>query len=100
MSLLDSFGGDVRYAARALLRSPLFAAVALLTLAIGSGATTTVFSVVNSVLLKPLPYPQPEELVAIWHTAPGAGLADVGGQLRSSASMYFTYAEENRAFKA
>jgi predicted permease len=100
VSLLESFGGDVRYAARALIRSRLFAAVAVLTLAIGSGATTTVFSVVNGVLLKPLPYPQSDELVAVWHTAPGAGLADVGGRLRSSASMYFTYAEENRTFQS
>jgi predicted permease len=100
VSLLDSFGGDVRYAARALLRTPSFTAVALLTLAIGSGASTAVFSVVDSVLLKPLPYPQPEELVAVWHEAPGAGLADVGGQLRTSASMYFTYAEENRTFES
>jgi predicted permease len=100
VSPLDSLGGDLRYAARALLRTPSFTAVALLTLAIGSGASTAVFSVVDSVLLKPLPYPQPEELVAVWHAAPGAGLADVGGQLRTSASMYFTYAEENRTFES
>ena len=91
---------DVRYAARLLLRHRTFAVAAVLTLAIGIGANTAVFTVVNSVLLKPLPYPNPDELVAIWHTAPGApGLAAVSGDLRLSASMYFTYAEQNRTFR-
>src|ERR1700736_3201273 len=68
---------DVRYGLRALRHNPMFTAVALLTIAIGIGANTAVFSVVNSVLLKPLNYPQPEELVALHQIAPGAeGLAD------------------------
>jgi predicted permease len=97
---LDDLGRDVRYGLRTLRRAPLFTTVALLTLAIGIGANTAVFTVVNSVLLKPLPYPNPDELVAIWHKAPGApGLAAVSGDLRLSASMYFTYAEQNRAFR-
>jgi hypothetical protein len=62
---------------------PDLAVVALLTLAIGIGANTAVFTVVNSVLLKPLPYPNSDELVAVWNRAPGApGLADVPGGLR------------------
>jgi predicted permease len=98
--LLDTLARDLRYGMRALRRSPMFAAVALLTLAIGIGANTAVFSVVNSVLLKPLPYPKAEELVAVWHSAPGApGLATVSGDLRLSPSMYFTYADENRTFQ-
>ena len=73
--------------------------VTLLTLAIGIGANTAVFTVVNRVLLQPLPYPHASELVAVWHRAPGApGLADVSGGLRLSLSMYVTYAEENRTF--
>jgi predicted permease len=88
---------DLRYAARALRRSPLFTLVAVLTLAICSGADTAVFSVVDGVLLKPMPYPKPNELVAIWQSAPGAQFT--GGKLPTSASMFFTYAEHNRVFQ-
>ena len=72
----------------------------LLTLAIGIGANTAIFTVVNSVLLKPLAYPEAENLVALWHTAPGAsGMSNLSGDLRLSPSMYFTYAEHNRTFE-
>jgi putative ABC transport system permease protein len=97
---LDDLTRDLRYGLRTLRRAPLFTTVALLTLAIGIGANTAVFTVVNSVLLKPLPYPNPHEVIAIWHKAPGApGLAAVSGDLRLSGSMYFTYAEQNRTFR-
>ncbi len=92
---------DVRYGLRALRRNPMFTAVALLTIAIGIGANTAVFSVVNSVLLKPLNYPNAEQLVSLHQIAPGApGLADFESGLHLSASMYFTYAEHNRAFQS
>ena len=97
---LDDVTRDLRHGARTLRRSPSFAAVVMLTLAIGIGANTAVFSVVNSVLLEPLPYPRAGELVAVWHTAPGAsGMSNLSGDLRLSASMYFTYAEQNRTFQ-
>src|SRR6202047_3477146 len=92
---------DVRYGLRALRHNPMFTAVALLTIAIGIGANTAVFSVVNSVLLKPLNYPNSEQLVSLHQIAPGApGLADFESGLHLSPSMYFTYAEQNRSFQS
>ncbi|MGH9140109.1 MAG: ABC transporter permease, partial [Vicinamibacterales bacterium] len=97
---LDDLGRDLRHGIRTLRRTPTFTAVALLTLAVGIGANSAVFSVVNAVLLKPLPYPQSDDLVAVWHVAPGAeGLASVSGDLRLSVSMYFTYSDQNRSFE-
>src|SRR5262245_44750391 len=98
---LDALVRDALYALRTLRHNPTFTFAALLTLAIGIGANTAVFSVINSVLLKPLRYTEPDELVAVWHKAPGAsGLTDVSGDLRLSPSMYFTYAEQNRMFQS
>src|SRR6267154_3529937 len=98
---VEEFLADIRYGLRALRRNPTFTAVALLTIAIGIGANTAVFSVVNSVLLKPLNYPNAERLVSLHQSAPGApGLADFESGLHLSPSMYFTYAEHNRAFQS
>jgi predicted permease len=92
---------DIRYGVRALRHSPVFTAVALLTIAIGIAANAAVFSVVNSVLLKPLNYPKAEELVALHQIAPGAeGLADFENGLLLSPSMYFTYADHNQTFQS
>ncbi len=92
---------DIRYGLRALLHNPVFTVVAVLTIAIGIAANAAVFTVINSVLLKPLNYPQAEELVALHQVAPGAeGLADFESGLLLSPSMYFTYAEHNRTFES
>src|SRR5258708_11456585 len=86
---------------RTLRHNPAFTLAVLLTLTIGIGANTAVFSVVNHVLLKPLPYPDSERLVAVAHSAPGAaGLGSVSGDLRLSQSMFVTYAEKNRTLQA
>ena len=98
---VEDFFLDSRYGLRALRHNPVFTTVALLTIAIGIGANTAVFSVVNSVLLKPLNYPKAEELVALHQLAPGAeGLADFETGLLLSPSMYFTYAEHNQTFQS
>jgi predicted permease len=98
---LESIGRDLKLVFRRLGRSPGFAATVILTLAIGIGANTAVFSVLNSVLFKPLPYPKPNQLVAVRLIAPGAaGLADFSSGLRLSPSMYFTFSEQNRTFQS
>ena len=71
IGLLDSLVRDFRFALRAMRRRPTFTLAAVLTLALGIGANTAVFSVVNGVLIKPLPYPHPEELISLGHNAPG-----------------------------
>ena len=91
----------LRLQARSFAKAPSFTVTVLLTLAIGIGATVAVFSVVNNVLLKPLPYPDADELVAVGHVAPGApGITDAAGGLRLSPSMYYRYSEESAVFQS
>ena len=86
---------EIRQVVRRLMRSPMFTVVTLLTIAIGVGANSAVFSVVNGVLLKPLPYPDPGALIGVWQTAPRLNIKD----LEASPSDYFTFREENRTFQ-
>ena len=75
---LENLAQDARYGLRMLRKSRGFSAVAILTIAVGIGATTAIFSVVDATLLRPLPYPEPEQLVSIQADLPGVGARDVG----------------------
>jgi predicted permease len=80
---------------RRLLNAPLFTVITLITLAAGVGGNTVVFSVLESVLLKPLPYPRPNELIGVWHSAPGINMP----LLNMAPSNYFIYREQNKSFQ-
>jgi predicted permease len=98
---LESLLADLKLILRRLRKSPGFTITVLLTLAIGIGANTAVFSVVNSVILRPLPYPDSDRLIALHLDAPGAGgLASFSSGLQLSPSMYFTFSDHNRAFES
>jgi len=86
ISFIETLVQDVRYAGRTLLRSPAFTACAVLTLGLGIGANTAIFSVVNSVLLNPLPYPDPQALLAARENDSRPNLKDIQRQTSSFAS--------------
>src|ERR1022692_917814 len=90
------YGNQLKQILRRLVRSPMFTAITLITLAIGIGANTAIFSVIDGVLLKPLPYPHPEQLVVVLHAAHGLNGAQ---PLDLGPSNYFVYREQNRTFQ-
>src|SRR5229473_414371 len=92
---MATMGNQVVQVLRRLWRTPTFTAITLVTLAAGVGANTVVFSVLEGVLLKPLPYPKAEELIGVWLTAPGIQLKDA----ELSPSDYFIYREQNRTLQ-
>lgn len=85
---------DLRYAVRVLRRSPGFAITAILTLALGIGANTAIFSVVNATLLRPLPFPHPERIVAIQNQYKALGLDSAS----SSVADYVDYRKQRHLF--
>jgi predicted permease len=92
---LETFAQDLRYTLRILRKSPGFTTVAVLTLALGIGATTAMFSVVDGVLLRPLPYSQPGRLVEVGLDLPGINQFN----WPLSPADYFTFREQNRTFQ-
>ena len=98
---LESLLADLKFVLRRLRKSPGFTMTVLLTLAIGIGANTAVFSVVNSVILKPLPYPDSDRLISMHLDAPGAGgLGSFATGLPISPSMYLTFSDHNATFQS
>src|SRR5579863_9978100 len=87
----------LRHVFRRLGRSGMFTSIALVTLALGIGANTAIISVIDGVLIKPLPFPEAQQLAGIWHLAPG--VAGISGNINCSPTMYFTYREENHTFQ-
>lgn len=85
----------LRHVVRRLLHAPMFTCITLITLAVGIGANTAIYSVVSGVLLKPLPYRESNRLAGIWETAPGLGFTE----LNASPATYFTFREEGRTFE-
>jgi predicted permease len=92
---MRTFLAHLKQVFRRLAHAPLFTAITLITLAGGVGGNTVVFSVLEGVLLKPLPYPKPNELIGVWHTAPGVNITD----LNMAPSNYFIYREQNQSFQ-
>jgi predicted permease len=92
---MGSFLQQLKQVLRRLRLAPLFTAITLITLAAGIGANTLVFSVIEGVILKPLPYPEADRLVGVWHTAAGLHTDD----LNMSPSNYFVYREQSKTFQ-
>src|SRR5215813_5557399 len=92
---MSTFLQDLRYAVRTLTRTPGVTFVIVASLAIGIGANTAIFSVVNGLLLKPLPYPDPDRLAVLWLRSPGINIP----QDWPSPGQYIDIQNENRSFE-
>ena len=92
---MSSFWQDLRFGFRLLVKNPIFALVAIVTLALGIGANTAIFSVVDAVLLRPLPYPEADRLVFLWETMASQGVAQSGSALPN----YHGWRDQNQSFE-
>ncbi|HEX6313997.1 MAG TPA: ADOP family duplicated permease [Gemmatimonadaceae bacterium] len=93
---MSAFLSDLRRAARGTVRNPAFTAIAVLTLALGIGANAAIFSVIRSVLLRPLPFPEPERIVTLWETRPDRDMF----QISFTYANFWDVLEQNRTLSA
>src|SRR5215211_2120261 len=93
---MDALLRDIKYSLRRLRKTPAFTAIVVLTLALGIGANTAIFSVVNTVLLRPLPYRAPSALVSVQHTYPSLNLLDAP----VSAQGFKRYRDGTKSFES
>ena len=91
---MDSLIKDIRYGLRSLLKRPGFTAIALVALALGIGANTAIFSLVNSVVIKPLPFPEPDRLVWVF-----GNVRNVGNRASVSPPDFLDYRSQNKTFE-
>ena len=91
---IESISRDLRLGLRSMRRNPAFTAVVVLTLALGIGATTAIFSVVNEVLLEPLPFGDPDQLVMVWENDRATGTI----REASSTADYYDFVDRSRSF--
>src|SRR5829696_6327689 len=92
---MEAFFQDLRHSARTLLRNPSFTAVAVGTLILAIGANSAIFSVLYAVVLRPLPYPDPDRLVMVWNWFSGESMDEV----RISAAEYLDFVEQDEMFE-
>src|SRR5919112_5654138 len=90
---MNSLINDLQYGVRMLLKHPGVTAIAVITLALGIGANTAIFSVVNAVLLNPLPYKDPDRLVSLWENVP------VQGGWRGAPANFIDWKKQNTVFE-
>ncbi len=93
---METLVKDIRYSVRGLLKRPAFTAIVVITLALGIGTNSAIFSVVNAILLRPLPYPNSDQLVMIWGKLPARGLP----KLPASPREFVDYRDRNHSFSA
>jgi putative ABC transport system permease protein len=87
----------LKHTLRRMVHAPGFTAITFITLALGIGANTAIFSVVEGVLIKPLPYPDADRIVGVWHVAPG--IPSITGKVNCAPTMFFTYRENAQTFE-
>src|SRR5215210_4555872 len=92
---MEALWRDIRYGIRTLFKRPGFTAIAVITLALGIGPTTAIFSLINGVLLDPLPYKEPDKLVMVWRNNPQQGWRE----FPLSVPNFIDYRDRNQAFE-